>query len=328
MNHKSVSKVLIIGPVDLTTGGIASSIHSLSEMFSLQGYKVEIINTYTNGNITRRVTVFLSALVKYLRNILNSDIVSIHFSWKWSLLRKLTFILLAYLIGKKTVLHYHADSKYIDQNWTVLYKLVFCLCHSFVITKQDTMNPVFNNASYFPNVLDRPALRQADKKNYMVYVGRNDPKKGIQSLVKAWQQFIDVNQEWELHTFSDKPLKAEREHWHGWTNKETLYAVLNESKIILLPSYSEGLPMSLIEAISFGVVPIASDVGGIKDIVNKKTGYLLASQNVDELLAAMHLSVSNEKLLKVKSINCLEHFKQEFSMMAGQKRLLNALKKI
>lgn len=68
--------------------------------------------------------------------------------------------------------------------------------------------------------------------------------------------------------------------FHGYTKNQELISFLkiNHFDFILNVSSSEGIPVSIMEAMSFGIPAIATDVGGTSEIVNKKNGILL-SQN-------------------------------------------------
>ena len=75
--------------------------------------------------------------------------------------------------------------------------------------------------------------------------------------------------------------------------------LLKKCNVFLLPSFYEGLPMALIESMSFGLVPVTTNVGSIKSVIeNGKNGIFVSTHSSEEIAAAI------EKLLKDKE--CLE----------------------
>ena len=100
-------------------------------------------------------------------------------------------------------------------------------------------------------------------------------------------------------------------HWLGLKNNVCDYLI--NSDFFILSSKWEGLPISLLEAISIGIIPICTPAGGIPDVIKDKSlGYL--SPNMDEedfyrtIIDALETSeyFNREKLI--------EHFQENYSM--------------
>lgn len=75
----------------------------------------------------------------------------------------------------------------------------------------------------------------------------------------------------------------------------------NEVNLFLNVSYSEGLPVSIMEAISFGIPIIATDVGGVSEIVNEKTGLLIPKDFSPQIIGQKIMD-----LMKTPSFNTIE----------------------
>jgi len=74
----------------------------------------------------------------------------------------------------------------------------------------------------------------------------------------------------------------------GWVGPEQRDAYLAQSDVFLLPSYFEGLPMSLLEAMSWGLPSIATSVGGIPDVLDDDVeGLLIEPGDIGALAAAI-----------------------------------------
>ena len=79
-------------------------------------------------------------------------------------------------------------------------------------------------------------------------------------------------------------------HFMGGQSREKIFEELVRADVFALPSYAEGMPYSIIEALAIGCPVIASDVGAIKDIItDKDTGLIINAGSVDELAGALSL---------------------------------------
>lgn len=71
---------------------------------------------------------------------------------------------------------------------------------------------------------------------------------------------------------------------------------LGASKIFVLPSKNEGIPISILEAMNYGLPIVASRVGGIPDIISDKNGILFTSNSKEELSNALNELINNKDL--------------------------------
>ncbi len=132
----------------------------------------------------------------------------------------------------------------------------------------------------------------------LLFVGRFDQQKGIDILFSALRRLGDsafaciVGD--SLHTsLQDLPSNA---RYVGWLNPSGLEAYYRSAEIIVMPSRWEGLPLVAIEAMRAGLPIIASNVGGLPEIVeNGETGLLIPPNDVDALVEAIR-DLTSEQL--------------------------------
>ncbi|MAT36853.1 MAG: glycosyl transferase [Acidimicrobiaceae bacterium] len=135
-----------------------------------------------------------------------------------------------------------------------------------------------------------------ETKNQIVYVGRDSFEKGIdilqsiESKINATVKYC-TNMEW-----SDA------------------MKIIKESKILIVPSRVESIPQVIKEAFFLKIPVIATDVGGIPElIIHGKTGILIPSENPDQMIHAINELLPNEKLKEELSNNAFDFINKNFS---------------
>lgn len=93
---------------------------------------------------------------------------------------------------------------------------------------------------------------------------------------------------------------------HGWMSPEHVDNELSSADVFVLPSYAEGFPMSLIEAMAKGIPAICTDVGGISDSLHDGVnGFLIAPRNISALTKAMEFYICNPDAVSEHSLKTL-----------------------
>lgn len=133
-----------------------------------------------------------------------------------------------------------------------------------------------------------------------LYFGRLSPEKGLQDFLVALRNVqtpIELiilgtgNQELELKKYSQN-LHQHHIQFMGFQNDVKTF--LHKTNAVILPSHREGLPMTLIETVSTGVPILASNVGGIPELVtNGKNGILFPPKNSQEMTNAINEFIAN-----------------------------------
>lgn len=134
----------------------------------------------------------------------------------------------------------------------------------------------------------------------IIFVGRLIEAKGVQNLISAcnvlWDNFTfdlvivgDGNYRTQLEIMV-KPSYSSFVKFTGTLSRPEVFKELKQSDIFVNPSYSEGLPTSVMEAALVGLPIIATDVGGTKEIIDDaQTGILIKPHNIAAI--SLHLGV-------------------------------------
>jgi len=100
----------------------------------------------------------------------------------------------------------------------------------------------------------------------------------------------------------------------NFVNPQDVPKLLNRIKLIVIPSYSEGLPNILIEAAACGTPVLASSVGGIPDVIKEgETGFLLRSNDPNHIANRIIELLNKPELLEKVSKNAYEYVRENYS---------------
>ncbi|HIH73787.1 MAG TPA: glycosyltransferase family 4 protein [Methanosarcina sp.] len=154
----------------------------------------------------------------------------------------------------------------------------------------------------------RNLLKLPENKNIVLFAGCLGSIKGVDYLIEAAKDFVNTDTELYLVGRDDglrkKLVKMAQElkiidhiKFIGPVNHEKIPVWISASDILVLPSLSEGRPNVVLEALACEVPVVATDVGGIPELmIDGKTGYLIPAKN------SIELSKKIIKLLKDESL--------------------------
>jgi glycosyltransferase involved in cell wall biosynthesis len=171
----------------------------------------------------------------------------------------------------------------------------------------------------------RQKLGISDDAVVITFVGRLIYAKGVQDLISAFTKIKDTAPEIKLLIVGDGPYRANLENlaqqtdcassilFLGQRNQDGVIDMLSATDIFVNPSYSEGLPTSVMEAASIGLPIIATDVGGTREIIEDgKTGFLIKAGDAEQLEHKLHGLLTNTDLREELGRNARIFVKQKF----------------
>lgn len=133
-------------------------------------------------------------------------------------------------------------------------------------------------------------ITPTSQKIKFVYLGRYERRKGVEELNKALKSFNSPN--FEFHFIgnipSEKQLQLSFIKYHGEIrDKQQLNAILKQCDVLVCPSWSEGMPNVILEAMANGLTVLATNVGATNVLVNEKTGWLIEKCSVSGIKVAI-----------------------------------------
>ncbi len=125
-----------------------------------------------------------------------------------------------------------------------------------------------------------------------LFVGRDTVRKGFTELNAATKALLDKGSNFELDVVGPisppNRLQHADVHYHGEIKDESrLKSIYDSCDVLLVPSYSEGMPTVILEAMASGLAVIATDVGGVRTAVDDRVGWIIAPRDVNQLMNAM-----------------------------------------
>lgn len=178
-----------------------------------------------------------------------------------------------------------------------------------------------------PNYVDTDLFKpkgNIEKEYDLIFVGRGGEEKNLYALLEALEALKENGQEVNLllvgDCSSDKGLqdmarsRKLKVTFYGNVNNDHLPDLLNRGKALILPSFYEGHPKVLIEAMSCGMPCIGTEVEGIGELIeNGETGYLCGT-DAENIADAIEAVLSDEALRKKMGRNARCYAVENFSL--------------
>ena len=297
MINKETSKlILTIGcQWKRPKGGIAVVLNSYSRIFP----KFNIIVNSNGKNAIANLLQLLYSLVMTTFRLLfckSIRIVHIHTASYNSFKRSALFISLAKFFKRKVVIHIHGGGfkEYYEKNTSFVHKNLL-KCDTIVALteywKEFFKGLGFKNVIVVPNIVDSPIIQEKkyhDDKVHILYLGLITKAKGIYDLLDVINEHkVEFDGKITLHiggngeTTTIQNIIKEQNlsdivKFEGWVSGEKKVELLNNTDVFILPSYTEGLPISILEAMSYKLPVISTPVGGIPEVVkDEENGFLI-----------------------------------------------------
>lgn len=137
----------------------------------------------------------------------------------------------------------------------------------------------------------RESVAPPAEKRVFTFVGRYERRKGVEEFSSAILKLVGSGK--MIFNFvgpvpPNKQIQSPDVHYHGMLDSgEAIMSVLDVSDFLVLPSYAEGMPTVILEAMARGCAIIASDVGAVNEQVSSANGILMREPSVDEVVKAL-----------------------------------------
>ncbi|MBE6589654.1 MAG: glycosyltransferase family 4 protein [Ruminococcaceae bacterium] len=186
------------------------------------------------------------------------------------------------------------------------------------------------NVCYIPNPFDLAKLERAGIKaelplrKELVFVGWVIKTKGIEELLEAWECVKDTYPEWKLRIIGPyaedyyKELSSrfsfDRVIFDGEKKHDEAMTLLAGAEGFILPSYTEGFPNAVLEAMALEKPIIATNVGAIPDMLENGCGIVIPAKDTEALKEALEHLLSNDKERQTMSKNARAKLESDYTV--------------
>jgi glycosyltransferase involved in cell wall biosynthesis len=326
-----------------TKGGIATFVRGMSNTPLWQQWNVAHVATHRDGSVVAKIGKFCGCLPSFIWQLTarRPAVVHLHVASYGSFYRKFVLSVIALSLRVPVVTHVHGgqfDVFYKSAPRIVQPLIKAMLTRSSAVVTlgrlwadrlrdiaPDAAVCVMPNAVRAATLVDQPALGDAVR---VLFVGRVEADKGTFDLLNAWRKMLDASPPGPqplLTVVGDGDLGRATElaqslgitdtvEFTGWVDPARVPAFVRRSQVFVLPSYFEGQPMSILEAMANGLCVVSTPVGGIPDLIDDRCGILVEPGDVEGLADALREVTTNAVLRTALGSSALTRVRDEFEI--------------
>lgn len=322
-------------------GGMNSVIDQLMDHDWGDNFQFSYLATHITGNPVKKTFFFANAYRKLKKLIKQDafDIIHIHMSYKGSFYRKYYVAKLCKRYSKKVIIHLHgSEFKDFYNGGNAKRKKqiqeLFSIADASIVLGKDWRNFILKiapraNVIVINNAVSLPVFynKEISKLRKFLFLGALIQRKGVIDLLQAVKQMKNQGvsdfclliagsgtEEQRLKEYAQTNGLQGCVEFLGWITKEQKPELLKKADVLVLPSYNEGLPIAILEAMSYGLPIISTDVGSIAEAVKEnENGFLIKPGDVDSLAHAMIQLTNNSNLWKQESNTSKKICEKNFS---------------
>ena len=340
--------IVMVGPSPEVKGGIASVVRSYLQSDLPSRFRFFYVPSLVDGTTLAKLVTVIRGLARFVKILVIQRIhlCHIHFCSGTSFYRKSLFVLLAKLFRRKIIFHshgghfhlfYHQDSGPVGR-WYIRTVLSFV---DVTIVLSEGWKELFralapksrlqilynglNGSELYPNLLSNAAASEKDGP-VVLFMGRLERPKGIYDLIEAAPEIQKACPDVRFYLGGEGEIENIGElcaaqglnqvvSLLGWVDGDRKMEVFHQAQVFVLPSYYEGLPMVILEAMASGLPVVATSVGGIPEVVEEGVnGYLIQPGDVDALVQRILLLLKDRRLREEIGDHNIQKIKTHFDM--------------
>ncbi len=330
--------VLMIGPARNVKGGMTTVVDGYYAGGLDKKVNLKYIETVNDKKAISKICKMINGFFQFIFSINKYDIVHIHMASRLSTFRKGIYIRIAKLKKKKVILHIHGAEYKIFygtecNDWKrKIVRKTFSLADKIIVLSEEWKEYfkeltdenkiiILYNAVKIPNDFKKDL-----RSKKILFLGRIGDRKGIFDLLEVIKRLAKKYSDIKLYIGGDGEIERlktaiidnnlqKHVEYIGWTNGEKKDKYLKNVSYYVLPSYNEGMPMSVLEGMAYKNVTISTNVGGIPKVINNKiNGIIINPGDKESLFNAFEELFNNNELRNKLSINARNTIANKFNI--------------
>lgn len=286
------TRLIMLGTAFDTKSGIPAVVNCYRAQGLFERWPIDYVATHCDGGAVRKLLTAARALLRVVFLLIRYRrvVMHVHCASRASFWRKSVFMSLGMLANCPFILHLHGGgfARFYETECGALRRRIIrfflerATCVIVLsdrwrawITKVTEKARVVCIPNPVPMVEERPASR---RENIVLFLGHLQRSKGIFDLLDAVCALRSPLPDIRLVCAGDD-IDSVAQHaerlgiggavgFTGWIGTAEKQSLMKRAALLALPSYAEGLPMSLLEAMAAGLPVVATEVGGIPDVVS------------------------------------------------------------
>lgn len=332
--------IMMLGPNPHGKGGISTVVRGYFDAGFMEKFGIDYFQTHRQGTKLSKLTFYVNTLFRIAARLPRYKILHVHSASNWSFRRFMPIVAMAKALRKKAIVHIHGGEFDLYYNRSscaekALIRSIFSLADRIVVLSEGWKKRLapfcdVNKTTVIPNSVGLPAVDEGIGREEpsgvkkILFLGELLERKGVYDLMEAAAKLArkdvkvflcgrhednSVSEYIRSHSLDDMVSVL------GWIDGERKSRLLKSAYVLVLPSYLEGLPMSILEAMSHGLPVIATPVGGIPDVVKDGyNGFLVPVKSPDRLAEKLNTLFDDRDLWDRLSLNAYTTVKKHFSL--------------
>lgn len=313
----------MVGPSIRSQGGIATVVMSWKKAGLFEQWPIVYLETHVEGSKLEKLRAGTSAFLRVLLLLASNKVacVHLHVARRISFWRKSIFALAAFLFCRPVLLHFHSGGFPVffhdECNWLQkrFIQLVLRQAEQLIVLStvgREALHQISDNRQIIviKNFITPPIHvpdAEVRNKHLFLFLGLLNRDKGFYDLLEAIEPLckefpalvLACGGKGELGKVHER-IRQRRVEPHvkllGWISDQSKDAWLSQASCLVLPSYMEGIPMAILEAMAWGLPVVSTKIGGIPDVIEHGVeGLLITPGDIVGLRVSMRRLLQNDE---------------------------------
>ena len=339
-------KVCMVVQDKMVKGGIAAVISGYYGSELEEKYNITYIESYKDGGKLTKLIKGICGYISFAKNLIvnRPDLVHIHSSFGPSFYRKLPFIYMSHLAGIPIINHIHGadfDEFYVNasEKKKKLIKSTYTKCQKLIALSaewKERLSQLVDSERIVIienySILQEEAYEQRKQKELtanVLFLGELGKRKGCYDIPYVVKKVVEqvptamfylcgagsTEDEKNIKQLCKEQGVTDHVVFPGWVRDNKKDDMLRKADVFFLPSYNEGMPMSILDAMGYGLPVVSTNVGGIPKIVrNEENGYCCEAGDINGYVHGLTQILSNSDLRERYSAGSMNIIRSRYSL--------------